>query len=65
MKIFTEYSDEGCGKRKENKCIHGVAYEINKKDYWRCACCFPAFKIKPKITDIPHYIKLVELGEKK
>lgn len=64
--IFTEKNDNGCQKRRDNTCIHGVIYEIDGQKYWRCACCDPAFRFQqPKIEDIPHYIKLVELGEKK
>jgi len=65
-RIFTEKSDDGCQRRKDNACIHGVRYEMNEQTYWRCACCDPAIRFrKPKVEDIPHYIKLVELGEKK
>lgn len=53
-------------KRCYNRpCNKGVAYEYEGKSYWRCGCCAPAFKLKPKVQDIPHYIKLVELGSKK
>jgi hypothetical protein len=65
-RIFTEKSDNGCQKHRDNACKHGVSYEIDGQKYWRCACCDPAFRLKqPKVEDIPHYIKLVELGEKK
>lgn len=65
-RIFTEKSDNGCQRRRDHICIHGVSYEIDGQKYWRCACCDPAFRFRqPKIEDIPHYIKLVELGEKK
>jgi len=63
--IFTEYSDEGCEKRVNGTCKHGISYEIDNQEYWRFACCHTPFNFKPVITDIPHYIKLVELGEKK
>jgi len=63
--IFTEYSDDGCGNRERSSCKHGIEYEIDNKNYWRCACCHAAFNIKPELANIPHYIKLVELGEKK
>ena len=64
--IFTDKSDSGCQKHKDNTCKHGVSYEIDGQTYWRCACCDPAFRFqRPKVEDIPHYIKLVELGEKK
>ena len=65
-RIFTEHNDDGCQRRRDNACIHGVSYEMNGQTYWRCACCDPAFRFRqPKIEDIPHYIKLVEIGEKK
>ena len=65
MRIFTEYNNKGCGKRIDGSCKHGVAYELDNVDYWRCACCGSGFRFKPRIEDIEHYIKLVELGEKK
>ena len=65
MRIFTEYSHEGCGKHKDGSCKHGVNYEIDGKEYRRCACCGSGFGFKPRIEYIEHYIKLVELGEKK
>jgi len=63
--IFTAYSNPGCGKHANNTCKHGVGYEIDGKQYWRCACCEAPFKFKPQVEDIPHYIKLMELGEKR
>ena len=63
-RIFTEKNDKGCAARA--KCKHGVGYELDGQKYWRCACCNPAIRFdRPKTADIPHYIKLVELGEKK
>ncbi len=58
-------SDEGCANRYNGKCKSGVEYEIDGKPYRRCACCNAAFYFRPKTEDIPHYIKLVELGIKK
>jgi len=63
--IFTDYTDTGCAKRANGTCKHGISYEIENKQYWRCACCHTPFSVKPEIADIPHYIKLVELGEMK
>ena len=63
--IFTKDSDEGCAKRRGNTCKHSVSYEIEGKQYWRCACCSMPFNCEPNSDDIPYYIKLVELGEKK
>lgn len=62
VKDIFRYSDKGCSNRPCNK---GVAYEFEGKSYWRCGCYSPGFKFKPKIQDIPHYIKLIELGSKK
>jgi len=65
-RIFTDKNDSGCQNHRDNTCRHGVSYEIDGQSYWRCACVSPAFCFQqPKVEDIPHYIKLVELGEKK
>ncbi|WP_029502137.1 hypothetical protein [Lachnoclostridium phytofermentans] len=65
-RIFIDKSDSGCQRRKDGTCKHGVSYEMDGQIYWRCACCDPAIRFQqPKIEDIPHYIKLVELGTKK
>ena len=64
-RIFTEYSDDGCGNRGRGTCRHGVSYELDDVTYWRCGCCHAPFSFKPSISDIPHYVKLVELGEDK
>ncbi len=62
VKEIFRHSDPGCQNRP---CSKGVAYEFEGTSYWRCGCCAPAFIFKPNIDDIPHYIRLVELGEKK
>jgi len=63
--IFTKHSDKGCTKRHNNTCKHGIAYEIDGEQYWRCACCHTPFSVKPKLADITTYIELVALGEKR
>jgi hypothetical protein len=64
--IFTKESDPGCQRRRDNSCLHGVSYEFDGQKYWRCGCCDPAFRFQhPRAEDLPYYIKLVELGEKK
>lgn len=63
--IFTAYSNPGCAKHANNTCVHGVGYEIDGVEYWRCACCEAPFRFKPSTKDIPHYIRLIELGEKR
>ncbi len=62
VKEIFRFGDKGCDNRP---CDKGVGYKFEGKDYWRCGCCAPAFKFKPNTEDIPHYIRLVELGEKK
>jgi hypothetical protein len=64
-RIFTDWNDAGCGKRISDDCKHGISYEISGTLYWRCGCCHSPFSFKPQIESIPHYLKLVELGEKK
>jgi hypothetical protein len=63
VKEIFKYGDKGCEHRSQ--CNKGVSYEFERKSYRRCACCAPAFIFKPNIKDILHYLKLVELGEKK
>lgn len=62
VKEVFRYNDPGCANRPCNK---GIAYEFEGKNYWRCGCCAPAFRFKPNVEDIPHYIKLVDLGSHK
>lgn len=59
--IFTA-GDSGCANRP---CVHGVAYELEGKHYWRCGCYAPTLRFYPKIEDIPHYINLIALGAKR
>lgn len=57
-------SDKGCSNRSNGTCNKAVVYEFEGEQYWRCGCCNPAFYFeKPDVRDIPHYLKLVELGE--
>lgn len=57
-------SDKGCSNRSNGTCNKAVMYEFEGEQYWRCGCCNPAFYFeKPDVSDIPHYLKLVELGE--
>ena len=58
-------SDEGCANRRNGSCKSGVSYRIDETAYWRCGCCNAPFYFEPRIEDIAHYIKLVELGVKK
>jgi len=55
-------SDSGCNKRSDGTCQFGQEYTIDGDTYWRCGCCNAPFYFSPIKEDIPHYIKLVELG---
>jgi hypothetical protein len=55
-------SDRGCKFVKD--CTTGMNFTFEDENYWRCSCCSAMFHCIPKIEDIPHYIKLVELGFK-
>lgn len=57
--------DYGCKNRYNKRCKFGQEYSIDGNSYWRCGCYIAPFHISPKKCDIPHYIKLVELGVKK
>lgn len=59
------WGDTGCSNRIKGTCIHGQEYAVDGSTYWRCGCCNAHFNFSPNINDIPHYIKLVELGLKK
>jgi len=59
--IFLQ-SDEGCANRHNGSCKCGVSYSIDEVSYWRCGCCNAPFNLEPKTEDIPHYLKLIELG---
>jgi len=55
-------SDRGCGF--VNNCETGMTFTFEGNEYWRCSCCSAMFHCLPKTEDIPHYVKLVELGFK-
>lgn len=59
------YTDKGCHNRKEGTCKYGVRYEFENGEKWHCGCCGAPFKIHPVKEDILHYLKLVELGNKR
>lgn len=61
VEIF-RYSDSGCQNRVNGTCRFGVRYEFEKEEKWHCGCCGAPFKIHPVKEDIPHYLKLMELG---
>lgn len=58
-------SDVGCQNRINGTCRYGVKYVFEKEEKWHCGCCGAPFKIHPVKEDIPHYLKLLELGGKK
>lgn len=55
-------SDRGCGD--SSYCDKGMNFNFEGNTYWRCSCCNAMFNCLPEIENIPHYIKLVELGFK-
>jgi hypothetical protein len=59
--VFRDYQT-GCGFKECKFALHYVYEGIERR---KCCCCGPAFDFKANIEDIPHYIRLVELGEKK
>ena len=64
VEIF-RYSDSGCQNRLNGSCKYGVKYSFENEEKWHCGCCGAPFKIHPVKEDIPHYLKLLELGGKK
>ena len=62
--IFRE-SDKGCDNRQIGTCKYGQKYSFEGKEHWKCGCCNAPFYLKPIGKDIPHYIKLLEIGLKK
>lgn len=59
------YSDTGCQNRRNGTCRSGVKYMFEQEEKWHCGCCGAPFRIHPVTEDIPHYLKLMELGSKK
>jgi hypothetical protein len=57
-------SDPGCSNRHGKVC-KGFYYVLDGKEYWRCACCSPAFQTAPVTKDIPYYLNLIKLGLQK
>ena len=65
VKQIFRNGDKGCANRINGTCTGGFEYEFENKNYWKCCCCGCAFCFSPRMTDIPHYIKLSELGIEK
>lgn len=59
------HTDKGCHNRINGTCKCGVRYEFENEEKWHCGCCGAPFKIHPVKEDIPHYFRLVELGNKR
>jgi hypothetical protein len=59
------YSDPGCGSHANGSCNKGVGYIFEDKPRWHCGCCSAPFWLHPKTENIPQYIDLVEVGERK
>ncbi len=59
------HSDTGCQNRINETCRFSAKYEFEGEEKWHCGCCGAPFKIHPTKEDIPHYLKLWELGKKK
>ncbi len=59
------HSDTGCQNRINKTCRSAVKYTFEQTEKWHCGCCGAPFKIHPEKRDIPHYLKLMELGGKK
>ncbi|MBO5335888.1 MAG: hypothetical protein J6A94_02000 [Lachnospiraceae bacterium] len=59
------HTDQGYRNRVNGTCKYGVKYEFEGEEKWHCGCCGAPFKIYPVKADIPHYLKLVELGSKR
>lgn len=64
VEVF-RHSDNGCKNRINGSCRSGVKYEFEKEEKWHCGCCGAPFKIYPVEEDIPHYLRLMELGGKR
>lgn len=65
IKEIFRQTDIGCQNRINKTCKYGVGYIFENEEKWHCGCCNAQFKIRPSIEDIPHYLKLVELGSKR
>lgn len=56
------HNDSGCRNRINGTCRSGVDYRFEGQEKWHCGCCGAPFRLHPRKEDIPHYIKLMELG---
>lgn len=65
MRQIFLHGDSGCENRVKGTCKFGQEYTIDGITYWKCGCCNAPFYFHPIKEDIPHYIRLVELGGEK
>lgn len=65
IKNMFRHSDPGCQNHINGTCRKGVGYIYEGEERWHCGCCSAAFQLHPCVEDIPHYLKLVELGAKR
>ncbi len=56
------YSDSGCQNRVNKTCKSGVKYLFEDQEKWHCGCCGAPFRLHPRVEDIAHYFRLMELG---
>lgn len=61
VRMFQE-TDLVCQNRFRNSCWFGVKYTFEGEEKWRCGCYRAPFRTCPVKQDIPHYLRLVELG---
>lgn len=61
VKDIFRSTTNGCGNR-HNGCNKGVGYVFEGEEKWKCGCCNAPFIFHPNTNDIPHYLKLIELG---
>lgn len=59
------HTDRGCRNRVNGTCKCGVKYVFEGEEKWHCGCCGAPFKLSPEKEDIPYYLRLVELGNKR
>jgi hypothetical protein len=64
LDIFKK-TDKGCQNRINGTCKCGVKYVFEDEEKWHCGCYCAPFRIYPVKEEIPHYLKLVELGNKR
>ena len=65
VKDIFRQTHNGCAARRNGTCFKSVRYVYEGEEKWRCGCWGAPFSAPPAIANIPHYLKLVELGKKK